>query len=289
MCIRDSLNRYEWPSVWETQEVQSRLFELWSESDEKTDDLVCEEGMQNQHDHDSEKSRATMQQYTSIIGQEVAGNLEGLARARLEKHPRAYQTDAEIHESYTKMVYGGEGGAADGEADGDPLPEPGKPARSQVFQPMGKLDDVKQKQNINFQTRTRLNSTTKELLAMPCMQTSADEEAKLAATGQQHRDTRDELQAFHDWASQTHNMKLDVLHQQQESLEIQQDEAVIEEAQPTPHGLLQLPDGLPPSARFVECQDLYRTPSAFIKALVANLPSDERLTRDQTLLTLIHI
>eukprot|EP00973_Karenia_brevis_P038766 5350480-Karenia_brevis.AAC.1 len=83
---------------------------MWTESEVRDDDRVCAEGMEDLHDHDSGKPRATMQQYTSIIGQEVAGNLEGLARARLEKHPRAYQTDAEIHESYTKIVYGGEDG-----------------------------------------------------------------------------------------------------------------------------------------------------------------------------------
>ena len=66
-------------------------------------------------------------------------------------------------------------------------------------------------------------------------------------------------------------------------LEINQDEDVIEEAQHRAHGLLELPNGLPPTARFIECQHLYRKPSAFIKALVANLPSEERLTRDQTL------
>ena len=210
------LSRYEWPSIWETQEVQDRLFDLWTESEVKNDDLVCEEANEDLHDHDSGKPRATMQQYASIIGQEVAANLEGLARARLEKHPRAYQTDAEIHESYTKIVYGGEDGVGDGEADGDPLPESGKPARSKVFQPLGKLDEVKQRLIINFQTRSRLNSTTKELLAMPCMQTKMDEETNLAAASKQHAATQIELQAFHQWASRPHNMKLELLHHQQE-------------------------------------------------------------------------
>ena len=83
-------------------------------------------------DHDSRKPRATVEQYTSIIGEEVSENLEGLARARLEKPPRAYQTDAEIHEQYTRIVHGGEDADDDG-AEGDPLPEAGRLARSKAF------------------------------------------------------------------------------------------------------------------------------------------------------------
>ena len=41
----------------------------------------------------------------------------GLARARVEKHKRLYQTDQEIHEQYVKMTTGGGEGAQDGGAD----------------------------------------------------------------------------------------------------------------------------------------------------------------------------
>ena len=95
-------------------------------------------------------------------------------------------------------------------------------------------------------------STTKELLAMPCMQTKLQEQADSAAAGSQHVATQIELQAFHRWTSQPHNLKLEVLHLQQEDLEMNQDEDVIEEAQPSTHGLLELPHGLPPLSRFVD-------------------------------------
>ena len=225
------LSRYEWPSIWETQEVQEKLVDMWtntrltSRSDGAAeDDLTYDEAAadgedpsEGPHDHDAGKPRATIQHYTSIIGQDVAQNLEGLARARLEKHPRAYQTDAEIHEAYTKIVYGGGDGTEDGDADVDPQPEPGKLARSKVFQPMGKIDEAKQSLIINFQTRTRLNATTKELLAMPCMQTQVREEVDLTAPlSNKHVATPSEVQAFREWGLQSHSTKLDVLREQQE-------------------------------------------------------------------------
>ena len=66
-----------------------------------------------------------------------------------------------------------------------------------------------------------------------------------------------------------------------QGLEIDQDEATIEEASSAPRGITGLPNGLPPQAKFVDHMHLYPTPSAFIKALVAELPSHERLTRDR--------
>ena len=60
------LNRYEWPSIWETQEVQERLFAMWEDSsllvdDEETvmDHVNAEDHMP---DHDLRKPRATVQQ-----------------------------------------------------------------------------------------------------------------------------------------------------------------------------------------------------------------------------------
>ena len=49
-------------------------------------------------------------------------NLEGLAQARVEKRPRPYQTDAEIHQSYIKATSGGgaEGGEDEQEVDDEP-------------------------------------------------------------------------------------------------------------------------------------------------------------------------
>ena len=71
--------------------------------------------------HDRSKPRATVAQYAALVGEEVAWNLEGIARARLEKRPRQYQSDAAVHQSFMKATTGGgelPGGedAAEGEA-----------------------------------------------------------------------------------------------------------------------------------------------------------------------------
>ena len=68
-----------------------------------------------------------------------------------------------------------------------------------------------------------------------------------------------------------------------QGLEINQDEATVEEASSAPLRVTGLPGGLPPQAKFVDHMHLYPTPSAFIKALVAELPPHESLTRDQLL------
>ena len=110
-------------------------------------------------------------------------NLGGIARARLEKPPRAYQTDAEIHTEYTKTVYGGgeDGADMDGDDD-DQLPVPGVGAMDAMFQPMGAWDECTFNDIVEFKTRTRLNVTTKELLELPCMQRDACEDLTAGST-----------------------------------------------------------------------------------------------------------
>ena len=55
------------------------------EDEEKEDVAAVEENI----DHDAHKDRATVAQYSALVGDEVAQNLEGLARARLEKHAKS--------------------------------------------------------------------------------------------------------------------------------------------------------------------------------------------------------
>ena len=52
------------------------------------------------------QARATVAQYVALIGEEVAGNLEGIARARLEKRRRQYQSDAAVHQAYVQVTTG---------------------------------------------------------------------------------------------------------------------------------------------------------------------------------------
>ena len=114
---RHFLDRFEYPSIWETAEVKQRLNEMWTEEEE------AEPGQTQQDPEyckDKDKPRATVEEYVAIIGQEVALNLEGIARARLEKKPRQYQVDAAVHAAHIKVTTGGGLGNedADGEARG---------------------------------------------------------------------------------------------------------------------------------------------------------------------------
>ena len=110
---RRLLARYEYPSIWETQEVYAHLAELATDVDvvEGDDGSVLESEIPTacpavSEDPDAEKPRATMLQYTALVGEDVANNLEGLARARVEKHKRMYQTDQEIHQHFVKLTTG---------------------------------------------------------------------------------------------------------------------------------------------------------------------------------------
>ena len=46
------------------------------------------------------KQRVTVGLYTALIGEDVEAHLEGIVRVRKETHPRAYQTDEKIHQSF---------------------------------------------------------------------------------------------------------------------------------------------------------------------------------------------
>ena len=141
------LDRYEMPSLWETEEVQKSLHEMYlrkvreTEAKEEAGEastaashspLPAGHGRLHCHDaqmsgssavspnldpdccHDKEKPRATVEQYTSLIGVEVAANLEAIARARQEKRPRLYQSDAAVHQAFIQARTGG-GEAEEGE------------------------------------------------------------------------------------------------------------------------------------------------------------------------------
>jgi hypothetical protein len=137
-AARRFLDRYEYMSLWETKEVQDELAGMWDAAqDARTDMEVDAEGGalietdvdspnnksrgvsgEGSIDPDEGKPRVTVRQYAALIGQKVMSNLEGLARARREKHPRAYQTDAEVHQAYISATSGGAGAQEDGPEDG---------------------------------------------------------------------------------------------------------------------------------------------------------------------------
>ena len=119
------LRRYVFPlgGLWETEEVVAELelmYRLKQKSDGHDEAAIdCEEEVDLSdpvvRDHDAAKPRATVEQYTAMICQEVSVNLEGIALARQERKPRMYQSDGAIHETYISTCIGG--GAADNDDD----------------------------------------------------------------------------------------------------------------------------------------------------------------------------
>ena len=92
--MRRLLHRYEYRSLWETQEIRDELYRMWDLAQRENRQAGVDEEAgkcptPSADDPDKGKPRVTVRQYAALISQEVAANLEGLARARREKHPRA--------------------------------------------------------------------------------------------------------------------------------------------------------------------------------------------------------
>ncbi|CAK0887182.1 unnamed protein product [Prorocentrum cordatum] len=276
------LARHEWPSIWETQEVQEEFFALHQARAEGKD--AEGDSLDPAHCPDREKPRATVHQYVSMIAMQVAPNLEGIALAREEKKPRQYQSDAAVQSAYLKATTGGGAGQDEGAEAGEGVEHPGAPPKrvGAHFQPVptrgidGEQDmaDV-----LNFAHRKRLTRLAKELLALPCMSEAAREgagapeptEAATApapAAGYRPLVTaaREER---HAWGN---------LHDERLQDNRDEEDAGAPDGEDAGAGGL---GGDPAAASFAS--SVYSTPSAYIAALVAGLPENERLTRDQTL------
>ena len=83
---RRFLDRFEWPSIWETKEVQDHLTCLWKKQMAGAHDSDVEHDAGESAgpvDHDACKERATVAHYCAIVARDVAFHFEGLARARV--------------------------------------------------------------------------------------------------------------------------------------------------------------------------------------------------------------
>ena len=279
------LDRFEWPSAWETAEVQETLHEMYlAELFESADD--CDDGFlypaaerDPEHCHDKEKPRTTMAQYVALIGEEMAANLEGIARARMEKRPRQYQSDATVHQAYMQVTVGG---GVENELDGEaePMIEAPKDVKA-FFEPLpwdiSTEEDMRKV--LDFGHRTRLTPFAKELLELPCMRPGAlgdsDTIRSARTRGATLRAQYRELAA----AGEADLLRLATL--QSNRLEVNHDEAEPDVMGSAVDPIASCGDGAKPSACFA-VQDLYQTPSAYIKALIHELSSCQRLTSDQT-------
>ena len=173
--------------------MQETLAELCDEHHERQDGdgasrggALDDEGCQ---DPDAENPRCTVRQYSSLLGFERVDNLEGIARARLEKHQKRRELDAQVHEDYSKMATAGENpeDMPDGNQDDETAgTASAADVAKQVFPPIRhKPDSEEQRKLLQFQMRSRNSAFAKEFMALPWMQTDvfdADPEA-YAMTG----------------------------------------------------------------------------------------------------------
>ena len=281
------LLRYEWPSLWETAEVQTVLHGMWTpaRADAEPDDLGgADAGLLDPvHCHDRGKPRATVAQYTALLCVEVAANLEGLARARLEKRPRQYQSDASVHQAYMRATSGGgetAGGEAglDFEGSGD-APQTARQHFERI--PWGITNEEAMRKALCFGYRIRLTPFAKELMELKCMEWAKTSEA--AAAGDQGHDC--------SWMANYHGLhlhgtdaQLELLGKQAERLDVSHEEDdmdIAADSGPPPPETLRHAR----TACFAD-QEVYKTPGAYIMDLVQQLPDHAKLTRGQTLFML---
>ena len=304
LARRCFLNRYEWPSLWETQEVQEELYNLWLQEEEmqSSGSWLQEEEMQSSgsidpdYCHDREKPRATVRQYVALVGEEVAANLEGIARARLEKRPRQYQSDAAVHQAYMQATSGG----GEDENDGD-IAEAGDASAAPTsvkahFEPIPYTNVTKSVEDmqkiLDFKHRLRLTPFVKELLQLPCMQNSLSQQPPADDQFDDGRPSQplvnDQRQYGAVWRTQyerlataTDGELLELAEKQSNRMEISHLEEDLdlpcdEEASCT--GRVEAP-----APQCFANQSVYAKPSAYISAIVRQLPTKEQLTRDQML------
>lgn len=158
--------RFEYPSLWETQEMIDELEWKLKTVNKETLPTI-------QQDFDSEKPRCTVSMYSSLLAQERIANLEGLARARQSKPKRRRDEDARLQEEYLKMHTLGEGGENELEMDNDENIEavlgPTTTVK-EVFPPITlKLTTEEQKKLLRFDLQGRKTEFVKSFLQQTWM------------------------------------------------------------------------------------------------------------------------
>lgn len=272
------LSRYEWESLWNTREVQEALSNMCQEETEADDPKSSPEddSCDPEYCHDRTKPRCTVKQYVALVGQRVAWNLEGLASARLEKRPRQYQNDAAVHQVYMQATSGGGGvDGEDGEAEGLTTTAP-KPAALAHFEPLPwNITSAEDIQNIlDFKYRLRLTQFAKDLLQFPCMQPAQAASASIM----QHLSAAWRNQ--YSLAVLPEPELLELANLLSTRMEISHDEGDIDIADPEDH--VCSGDAAKTAPECFATQSVYAKPSDYILSLLAKLPPDKKLTRDQT-------
>ena len=208
---------------------------------------------------------------------QVASNLEGIARARLEKRPRQYQSDAAVHQAYMQATSGG------GVQDGDEEP-PDAMHAVEAPQPLKRhfelipwnITDMEDMQKVlEFSHRVRLTPFAKELLKLPCMQVPLQPQPSIL---EQH-------EFGSDWRNK-YSLAQAPIAEVLKLIELQDSRLPVSHREEDLDLTVDASFGGDATAAIPECfadQTVYARPSAYIAALVAALPPHEQLTRDQYL------
>ena len=210
-------------------------------------------------------------------------NLECLARARVEKPKKQRDTDALVPEPLMTITSGG--GHDDGEAgeDGDVQIAGPTVKTSRVYPPIpwNFSTDEEMKSLLAFENRGRLTAFGKDLLSLPSM--AKDVEFTRDAVQAKMLDQSGNYAQLRQLAAKRDRTEYEALIEDHaEKLKINVDEDNIEDAAPVPIPTTCILPNLPPDATFAT-QTVYEFPNQFISALVAQLPEDQKLTRDQLL------
>ena len=168
--------RFEFPSLWETQEMTDLL-------EEKLEMMSGGDLPTTQPDFDVGKPRCTVSMYSSLLSQQRIANLEGLARARQSKPKRRRDEDARLHEEYVKMHTAGEGDGdgpgLDNDEEVEALLEQAV-ATKEVFPPITLKTTVEeQKKLLRFELQGRRNDYVKKFLQEAWMKDDPFEAASL--------------------------------------------------------------------------------------------------------------
>ena len=202
----------------------------------------------------------------------------------MEKRPRQYQSDAAVHQAYMQATTGG-GELGDGADAGEAEPAgEGPKAAKNFFEPLPwnitGPDDMNK--ILDFGHRLRLTAFAKELLQLPCMHAGALDELGPNAD--------DVLARAETWrgkyarvAAAEESEHIELIGLQAARLQANYDDAaldvgMVDEAETQTYTADAPVRRTAPPACFSR-QEVYRTPSAYIAALIAELPSKERLSR----------
>ena len=211
---------------------------MWHEESHQQDDLGDDvdhdfdtppgSELDPSHCHDRGKARATVQQYVALIGDEVAGNLEGIARARLEDPRCEYQTDAAVHQAYMQIATGG-GECGDNDEPAEAAADGAAPAEVSLrhFEtiPWNIHSEEEMQTILDFGHRVRLTSFTQELLKLPCMQ--IDRASTSMAEGD--RAALEQLKSnYRGLATASQEEHFELAEKQAERLQISRDEEDME-------------------------------------------------------------